>query len=75
MFCIIKNAYINACFCHGADKFHNFDGFTFRILKETKKNIAVLAVDGADIQIAANPGDTMSYHPGINGKSPVIFSI
>ena len=53
----------------------NIDNITFRILKETKKNIAVLAVDGADIQIAANPGDTMSYHPGINGKSPVIFSI
>ena len=47
-----------------------FDGFTFRILKRTKENMAVLAVDGTDIQIAANPDDTSSYHPGTNGQKP-----
>lgn len=47
-----------------------FDGFTFRILKRTKENMAVLAVDGTDIQIAANPDDTTSYHPGTNGQKP-----
>lgn len=47
-----------------------FDGFTFRILKRTKENMAVLAVDGTDIQIATNPDDTTSYHPGTNGQKP-----
>ncbi len=47
-----------------------FDGFTFRILKKTKENMEVLAVDGTDIQIAANPDDTTSYHPGTNGQKP-----
>lgn len=47
-----------------------FDGFTSRILKRTKENMAVLAVDGTDIQIATNPDDTTSYHPGTNGQKP-----
>ena len=32
--------------------------------------MTVLAVDGTDIQIAANPDDTTSYHPGTNGQKP-----
>lgn len=47
-----------------------FDGFTFRILKRTKENMAVLAVDGTDIQIATNPDDRTSYHSGTNGQKP-----
>ena len=47
-----------------------FDGFTFRILKRKKEDMAILAVDGTDIQIATNPDDTTSYHPGTNGQKP-----
>ena len=28
----------------------------------------IFAVDGSDIQIATNPGDTGSYYPGSNGQ-------
>lgn len=47
-----------------------FDGFTFKILKKTKEDMAILAVDGTDIQIATNPDDITSYHPGTNGQKP-----
>lgn len=47
-----------------------FDGFTSRILKRTKENMGVLAVDGTDIQIATNPDDRTSYHSGTNGQKP-----
>ena len=30
----------------------------------------VLAVDGSDIQIATNPDDLSSFHPGANGQKP-----
>ena len=30
----------------------------------------LLAVDGSDIQIATNPNDLSSFHPGTNGRKP-----
>ena len=38
----------------------------------TKKSdtLRILAVDGSDVQIATNPGDSTSYHPGSNGQKP-----
>lgn len=47
-----------------------FDGFTFKILNRAKENMAILAVDGSDIQISTNPNDITSYHPGTNGQKP-----
>ena len=47
-----------------------FDGFTLRISKRKKEDMAILAVDGTDIQISTNPDDTTSYHPGTNGQKP-----
>ena len=48
-----------------------FDGFTFKISKRTKKaDMAILAVDGSDVQIPTNADDITSYHPGTNGQKP-----
>lgn len=30
--------------------------------------LRILAVDGSDLQIAANPNDPDSYYPGVNGQ-------
>ena len=47
-----------------------FDGFTSRIIDEKPCDLRMLAVDGSDIQIATNPNDLSSYHPGSNGQKP-----
>lgn len=47
-----------------------FDGFTHKISRRPKEDMAILAVDGTDIQIATNPNDITSYHPGSNGQKP-----
>mgnify|MGYP003292243017 CR=1 FL=1 len=47
-----------------------FDGFTAQIANETSAEFRILAVDGSDIQIATNPDDLSSYHPGANGQKP-----
>ncbi len=47
-----------------------FDGFTSRIINVNQKDIRVLAVDGSDVQIATNPDDLSSFHPGSNGQKP-----
>lgn len=47
-----------------------FDGFTSKIINEASSDIRILAVDGSDIQIATNPEDLSSYHPGANGQKP-----
>ena len=47
-----------------------FDGFTSKIAKNFSKEFRILAVDGSDIQIATNPKELSSYHPGVNGKKP-----
>ena len=46
------------------------DRFTFKVSKRTKEDMAILAVDGSDIQIPTNPDDITSYHPGTNGQKP-----
>lgn len=47
-----------------------FDGFTSSISKNNDSKMRVLAVDGSDIQIATNPDDLSSFHPGANGQKP-----
>ena len=46
--------------------FHDFS----RSVDENKlyRGIRLLAVDGSDLQIAANPKDPDSYYPGVNGQ-------
>lgn len=46
-----------------------FDGFTSKLINKTDA-LAILAVDGSDIQIPTNPEDISSYHPGSNGQKP-----
>ena len=54
-----------------ADAFKSiFDGFTSKLIIENSDELRVLAVDGSDIQIATNPDDAFSYHPGTNGQKP-----
>ena len=45
--------------------FHDFS----RSVDENKlyRGLRLLAVDGSDLQIAANPKDPDSYYPGVNG--------
>lgn len=47
-----------------------FDGFTSSIYKDIDSEMHLLAVDGSDIQIATNPNDLSSFHPGTNGRKP-----
>ena len=47
-----------------------FDGFTSKISDNNPDNLRILAIDGSDIQIATNPNDLSSYHPGSNGQKP-----
>ena len=47
-----------------------FDGFTSKLIDENNDELRVLAVDGSDVQIATNPADPSSYHPGSNGQKP-----
>lgn len=47
-----------------------FDGFTSRIIDVNQKDTRVLAVDGSDVQIATNPDDLSSFHPGSNERKP-----
>lgn len=47
-----------------------FDGFTARIINANETAMRVLAVDGSDVQIATNPLDLSSFHPGSNGQRP-----
>lgn len=47
-----------------------FNGFTAKIINEAPEKLRILAVDGSDIQIATNPEDLSSYHPGSNGQKP-----
>lgn len=46
--------------------FHDFS----RSVDENKlyRGLRLLAVDGSDLQIAANPNDPDSYYPGVNGQ-------
>ena len=45
-----------------------FDSFNETITKGFSEKMPIFAVDGSDIQIATNPGDTGSYYPGSNGQ-------
>lgn len=47
-----------------------FDEFTSEIIKKNGTDIRTLAVDGTDVQIATNPNDLSSFHPGTNGQKP-----
>ncbi len=47
-----------------------FDGFSSKIIRKKSDTLRILAVDGSDIQIATNPDDPTSYHPGGHGKKP-----
>jgi len=47
-----------------------FDGFTSKIVSDKNSKLNILAVDGSDVQIATNPADLSSYHPGTNGQKP-----
>ena len=47
-----------------------FEGFTSKLLSESKNDLVILAVDGSDIQIPTSPEDTSSYYPGSNGQKP-----
>ena len=47
-----------------------FDGFTSKIVKNDLTDFRILAVDGSDIQIATNPKELSSFHPGVNGQKP-----
>ena len=47
-----------------------FNGFTSNIYKDIDSEMHLLAVDGSDIQIATNPNDLSSFHPGTNGRKP-----
>lgn len=45
-----------------------FESFTSKIITKKSDTLRILAVDGSDVQIATNPGDSTSYHPGGNGQ-------
>lgn len=47
-----------------------FNRFTNKILESSPNELSIFAVDGSDIQIATNPDDLISYHPGTNGQKP-----
>lgn len=48
-----------------------FHHFTDHICEQkTYKGYRLFAVDGSDLQIAANPQDTDSFYPGANGQKP-----
>lgn len=47
-----------------------FDGFTSKIVSKKDDELRMLAIDGSDVQIATNPNDKSSYHPGTNGQKP-----
>ncbi len=47
-----------------------FDGFTSKLINKNDSELQVLAVDGTDVQIATNPDDLSSFHPGSNGQKP-----
>ena len=48
-----------------------FQEFTNRCHKpKLYKGYRLLAVDGSDLQITANPKDPLSYFPGVNGQQP-----
>lgn len=54
-----------------ADAFKSiFNGFTSKLVYENADEMRILAVDGSDVQIATNPNDSSSYHPGSNGQKP-----
>jgi hypothetical protein len=46
-----------------------FKRFSYKIHAPDGK-MAILAIDGTDIQIATNPNDKSSYFPGSNGQRP-----
>ena len=51
-----------------------FREFTNRCHKpKLYKGYRLLAVDGSDLQFAANPNDPSSYFPGVNGQKPYSF--
>lgn len=51
-----------------------FQEFTNRCQKpKLYKGYRLLAVDGSDLQFAANPNDPLSYFPGVNGQKPYSF--
>ena len=46
-----------------------FQHFTAKIDEDPRyRSLRLLAVDGSDLQIAANPNDPDSYFPGVNGQ-------
>ena len=46
-----------------------FQHFTAKIDEDPRyRGLRLLAVDGSDLQIAANPNDPDSYFPGVNGQ-------
>ena len=47
-----------------------FESFTSKITTKKSDMLRILAVDGSDVQIATNPGDSTSYHSGSNGQKP-----
>ena len=47
-----------------------FESFTSKITAKKSDTLRILAVDGSDVQIATNPCDSTSYHPGSNGQKP-----
>ena len=48
-----------------------FHDFTSKTDKEiTYRGFRLLAVDGSDLRIAANPNDPDSFFPGVNGQKP-----
>ena len=47
-----------------------FDGFTSKLITNKNDELRMLAVDGSDVQIATNPNDKSSYHPGSNNQKP-----
>lgn len=47
-----------------------FDGFSSKLVPSESNTLRIFAVDGSDVQIATNPKDSASYHPGSNGQKP-----
>ena len=47
-----------------------FDIFTSQLIGDISTDFRILAVDGSDIQIATNPDDQSSYHPGTAERKP-----
>ena len=47
-----------------------FDGFTSKLVSKKDDELRILAIDGSDVQIATNPNDISSYHPGAIGQKP-----